>query len=117
MIGVDPGHTEVEVFEPSSKQVTTFQVTVPPLRMVAIFVSPPSQTIRVGDAIDFIPVGRMEDGSSAPLGRPVWSSSERTVVDVDQTGHAIAKATGDVVIHVQDASTGVMGHADVKVVP
>ena len=117
VIGVDPGHTEVEVFEPSSKSTATFEVTVPPLRMIAIVVIPSSQTIHVGDRIDFIAMGRLEDLTTTPLGRPGWSSSDDAVVEVDQTGRATAKAQGDVVIHIQDASTGVMGHATVQVDP
>jgi hypothetical protein len=117
VIGVAPGRTQVEAYEASSKSTSTFHVTVLPPKMIDIVILPLGATIPVGRKLDFAASGQLDDLTLVPLDKPIWITSDRTIIDVDQKGVATAKAPGDVVIHVQDRTTGVMGRVAVTAVP
>lgn len=117
VIGVGPGQTQIEAFEASSKATSTFHVTVPPPKMIDIVILPIGATIPVGRQLDFAASGQLDDLTLVPLDKPIWSTSDRRIIDVDQKGVATAKAPGDVVIHVQDRATGVIGRVEVSALP
>ena len=92
-------------------------VTVLPPKMIDIVILPLGATIAVGRQLAFAASGRLDDLTLVPLDKPTWMSSDRSIIDVDQRGVATAKAPGDVVIHVQDRATGVIGWVEVTAVP
>lgn len=117
VIGVAPGQTQIDAYEASSKSTSTFNITVLPPKMIDIVILPLGATIPVGQKLDFAASGQLDDLTLVPLDKPIWTTSDRTIIDVDQKGVATAKAPGDVVIHAQDRATGVMGRVEVTAVP
>jgi hypothetical protein len=117
VFGAAAGTTNIEVTEPQSGKTATFEVKVNPPGLVQVIVFPLDQTVAIGDSIPFMALGRMTNGKTRPLTRPLWTSSASAVVSVDQKGAAVALQAGDAVIQVEDRATHMTRAINVKVLP
>ncbi len=73
-------------------------LTVVPAHLVAIAVSPATQSIALGTTLQFTAVGSFDDGSTQLLTSLTWSSSSNGVASVDSTGFATSTGTGTATI-------------------
>ena len=106
----------IELSEPHTGATATFQVTVNPAELKEIIVFPTDQTVPVGTEIPYMAIGKLTDGTTRELKRPIWSSSDATVVEIDQDGVATAKKPGDAVVRVESRATHRMQTSKVTVV-
>ena len=116
VVAVGPGTTTIGLSEPHTGATATFQVKVTPAELKEIIVFPTDQTVPVGTEIPYMAIGKLTDGTTRELKRPIWSSSDATVVEIDQDGVATAKKPGDAVVRVESRATHRMQTSKVTVV-
>jgi hypothetical protein len=107
--GLFPGQTQIEAYEPMSEKSATFQVTVLPPNLVDILVGPPGQVLPIGEQREFRAVGVIASGKHVELDRPVWSSSDRKTLHVNQNGFATALKRGEADVIVRGRQSDAWG--------
>jgi hypothetical protein len=107
--GLFPGQTQIEAYEPMSESSATFQVTVLLPNLVEILVGPPGQVIPIGEQREFRAVGVLAGGKRVQLDRPVWSSSDRKTLHVNQNGFATALKRGEADVIVRGRQSDAWG--------
>ena len=112
--GVAPGSAMITASS-EGKNSPPATLTVTPVPVGSVTVSPPSQTITNGSSATFS--ATVKDGSGNTLnGRVVtWGSSDETVATVDNTGNATSAGPGTTTITA--TSEGQLGNATLEVDP
>ena len=81
----------------------------------AVAVTLPADSLEVGDTLRVVAVATDANGHAVEEASFAWSSSDASVVDVDESGLATAVAVGTAVVTA--ASSGVSGSAELVVIP
>ncbi len=116
--GVATGVATVTATDPSSGIAGTAALTVTPAVLVAITVSPPVESLGIGQTQQFTATGTYSDLSTKNLTDSVtWSSSSTKTATISPTGLATGVATGVATVTATDPSTGVPGTAVMTVTP
>ena len=81
----------------------------------AVAVTLPADSLEVGDTLRVVAAATDANGHAVEEASFAWSSSDASVVDVDESGLATAVAVGTAVVTA--ASSGVSGSAELVVIP
>jgi uncharacterized protein YjdB len=104
------GTASVTATDSSSGVSGSATVTVTAATLVSVAVTPTTKKLAVGATQAFKATGTFSDGSTYPLGAPIWSSSDAAVATVS-SGTATGVAPGSVTIKATDSTTGLSAQA------
>jgi hypothetical protein len=114
--GVADGAITITATDPSSKIPGTAALTVTPAVLIGIAVTPPADSVGIGQSDQYTATGLYSDLSTQNLTDSVtWSSSKSATATVSAQGLATGVADGAVTITATDAATPILGTAALTV--
>jgi uncharacterized protein YjdB len=116
--GVADGAITITATDPSSKIPGTAALTVTPAVLIGIAVTPPADSVGIGQSDQYTATGLYSDLSTQNLTDSVtWSSSKSATATVSAQGLATGVADGAVAITATDPATEIPGTAALTVTP